>query len=303
MDPEILLIGEALIDIVRRPSQEPQFCPGGSPMNVAIGLGRLGHHPTLATWFGKDEFGRTIADHCQASGVSILEGSDAAPRTPTADARLDEAGHATYVFDIDLQMPAIPDDLHPMLVHTGSIGALVPPMATDVLAYVEASEAFVTFDPNCRPSIMGAPDEVRSLVERYVQAANLVKVSDEDLEWLYPQMSDLEDQARRWLDLGPKIVVVTMGSRGAVAVAKDWAITIPADTSPGLADTVGAGDSFMTGLIHGVLKHERPSDLAETPQIFESILTQAAIMSGITVSRAGANPPWLAELGVDNETR
>jgi len=304
MDTEILLIGEALIDIVRRPDRDPQFCPGGSPLNVAIGLGRLGHHPVLATWFGADEYGRVIASHCAASNVQVLLGSDQAPHTPTADARLDEAGHAQYVFDIDSQMPAIPDSLTPSVIHTGSLGALVPPGAHDVLAYIEAKQgtAFITFDPNCRPSVMGDPAQVLGMVERYVAASNLVKVSDEDLAWLYPSMVTDEvllAQARTWAQSGPQVVVVTRGRRGAIAVTAEADFAVPADTSHIVVDTVGAGDSFMAGLLHGVLTHgyaQQVEGLGKNLEDLAVILTQAAAISGVTISRAGANPPWLSEL-------
>lgn len=298
MDPDVLVIGESLIDIVRRPGCGPQRFPGGSPLNVAVGLGRLGRHPRLATWFGPDESGRLIADHCAESDVSLLPGSDQAPRTSTADATIDAQGHARYVFDIDWRMPPI-HDADAVLVHTGSIGALVEPGATQVLELVESARAFVTFDPNCRPSVMGDPATVVAKVERYVAACDLVKVSDEDLAWLYPETIDQgpENQLRRWLDMGPRAVVLTQGSGGALALTRSAESHVPADTSHGLVDTVGAGDSFMAGLIHGILSWGPPADEVFTdPGILRAILAQAATISGITVSRAGANPPWLTEM-------
>lgn len=319
----ILVIGESLIDIVRRPGCPPQFFPGGSPLNVAIGLGRLGNHPRLATWFADDEYGRLIKDHCAQSGVGISTGSDGAARTSTADASIDDQGHATYVFDIDWRMPPVEDDT-PVLVHTGSIGALVAPGGMDVLEFVESTQAFVTFDPNCRPSIMGDPDTVRPHVERYVAASGLVKVSDEDLMWLYPGITteqEVKAQLRHWLDMGPDAVVLTRGGKGALALMQTctsadgqsavnhestWGndsdglyaeVSVPADTSHGLQDTVGAGDSFMAGLIHGIVTRGHPGDaLLHNPDTLRAILTESAAISGITVSRAGANPPWLSEL-------
>jgi len=302
MNPDILVIGESLIDIVRRPGHEPVYYPGGSPLNVAVGLGRLGHRPQLATWFGADDLGQLIAAHCAESNVDLTPGSDQARRTSTADAHINADGHADYVFDIDWQMPPI-TDCHPVLVHTGSIGALVEPGATQVLDFVESSGAFVTFDPNCRPSIMGDADTVRTKVERYVAASDLVKISDEDLAWLYPEIqTELEalDQLRHWLGTGPLVVVLTQGSRGAMALTEATEVHIPADTSFGLVDTVGAGDSFMAGLIHGLLSQGHPSDGYLTEQeIVTQILTQSARISGITVSRAGANPPWSFEIQND----
>ncbi|MDR0285715.1 MAG: PfkB family carbohydrate kinase [Propionibacteriaceae bacterium] len=304
MTADILIIGETLIDIVRRPGAAPTGFPGGSPLNVAIGLGRLGQHPLLACWYGRDDHGAMIEAHCATSGVDILPGSDQAIRTPTADALLDAAGHATYTFDIDSRLPELPADLAPRLIHVGSISAVTDPGGATALAYVEAhrGRAYITYDPNCRPSIMGEADAVRGRVERYVAAANLVKVSDEDLAWLYPGATTadgLADQARRWLAFGPDVVVVTRGAAGATAYTAGGTVDVPADTAHGLVDTVGAGDSFMAGLIFGLMnrRYTRPgsrigTDLDEV----RAIVAQAAAISGITVSRAGANPPWADEL-------
>jgi len=299
MDPDILVIGESLIDIVRRRTEETEFFPGGSPLNVAVGLGRLGRRPRLATWFGSDELGELIVAHCEESHVEITEGCDRAQCTSTAEATIDENGHATYVFDIDWQMPPLAD-ANPTLIHTSSIGALVEPGATRVLDLIESTEAFVTFDPNCRPSIMGDQGTVRAKVERYVAASDLVKVSDEDLAWLYPgaaTQDEQESQLRTWLTMGPQVVVLTMGARGAMALTESAKIEVPADTSRTLVDTVGAGDSFMSGLINGILSWGPPqSGVFTNPDVLREILAESAVISGVTVSRAGANPPWFSEI-------
>lgn len=306
MNNDILVIGEALIDVVRRPGDEPQCLPGGCAMNVAVGLGRLGYHPVLATWFADDEYGRIITDHCAESGVRFLAGSDQAKHTTTADAAIDDEGKATYTFDIEWQLPPIPEDLRPGLVHTGSLGALVQPGGRDVLAYIEniRQQAFVAFDPNCRPAIMGDPAQARAVIERYVAASDLVKVSDEDLAWLYPATTkaQLLDQAHAWAATGPAVVVVTLGQHGSLAITRTHKeVRVPANTTGPLADTVGAGDSFMAGLIHGLAQSDY--DFAEAKTRFgqdlaelTAILAQAATIAGITVSRAGANPPWAYEL-------
>ncbi|MDR0783601.1 MAG: carbohydrate kinase [Propionibacteriaceae bacterium] len=302
MARELLVIGEALIDVVRRPGQEPQRYPGGSPLNVAIGLGRLGHSPRLATWFGGDGDGELILDHCAESQVRLLAGCDQAPYTSTADATLDERGHATYKFDLDSRMVPLPK-ADWALVHTGSIAAVLEPGASAVLEFVEqmAGQTFISYDPNCRPSIMGDRLAARGMIERYVPAANLVKVSDEDLAWLYPESGseDWLEQAQRWVASGPSVVVVTMGGRGAWAVTAESAWHIPADDRYGLVDSVGAGDSFMSGMLHGILTGGYSEDfaaLAADRTSLEQVLNLAMQTSGVTISRAGANPPWLHEL-------
>ncbi|MDR2974927.1 MAG: carbohydrate kinase [Propionibacteriaceae bacterium] len=306
MESTILVIGEALIDVVWRAGEDARRYPGGSPLNVAVGLGRLGHVPRLATWFGDDEDGILIARHCAASHVALLPGCDQAAHTSTAEATIDASGQASYHFDVNFRMPAIPAGTRPALVHTGSIGALLRPGHADVLAYVESahSEAIVTFDPNCRPSLMGEAAATRELTQRYVAASDLVKVSDEDLAWLYPGTSsedDLVQRARLWISAGPSVVIVTMGALGALAVTADSLLRVPADTRHGLVDTVGAGDSFMAGLIHGMVNHgycqpDRRGALGDSAEDLTAILSQAAAIAGITVSRAGANPPWPDEL-------
>jgi len=302
MTPDILVIGESLIDIVRRRDAETQFFPGGSPLNVAVGLGRLRRHPRLATWYGSDELGELITAHCEESHVELIPGCDKAERTSTAEATIDDEGHANYVFDIDWQMPPIAEP-QATLIHTSSIGALVEPGAAKVLALIQSTNAFVTFDPNCRPSIMGNPDTVRPMVEAYVAASGLVKVSDEDLAWLYPDATTQEaqeSQLKHWLDMGPHAVVLTMGSRGAVGLTSSARIEVPADTSRPLVDTVGAGDSFMAGIINGILNWGPPQSGAFTdPDVLKEILSESAVISGVTVSRAGANPPWFSEIEDD----
>ena len=302
MYPDIVVIGESLIDVVRRPEAETEFFPGGSPLNVAVGLGRLGRKPRLATWFGDDELGELIETHCEESHVSLTPGSDGASRTSTADATIDEHGHADYVFDIDWQMPPI-SDTNAVLIHTGSIGALVEPGASQVLELIESTTSFVTFDPNCRPTIMGDAAEVRTKVERYVAASDLVKVSDEDLAWLYPEaVTDREvmEQLERWLAMGPRAVVLTQGNKGAVGLTHLESVRVEADTSHGLTDTVGAGDSFMAGLINGILSWGPPFDEAFTNlDAMKEILAESALIAGVTVSRAGANPPWFSEIEDD----
>ena len=313
-----LVIGEALIDIVARAGRAPVELPGGSPMNVAIGLGRLGHPTTLATWLGRDARGAAIVAHLAHSGVTLLPGSDGADHTPTALATVDATGHATYRFDLVSRLPplragadaseppgatppgtAMPGA--PAVVHVGSISTVVEPAATAIEHFLAElrGRTTISFDPNCRPSIIGPVDEVRPRVERLVAAADLVKVSDEDLAWLYPG-DDPQDQAIRWLGLGPRLVVVTRGSQGASAVTRGAAAEVPADATVVVADTVGAGDAFTAGLLHALWRRDRlgsPDRLdGLTVADLEQVLAVATRVADITVSRPGADPPWLTEL-------
>ncbi|MDQ2782900.1 MAG: carbohydrate kinase [Actinomycetota bacterium] len=303
--PRVLVVGEALVDAVERNGAPVVEHVGGSPANVAFGLAALDHEVSLATWFGRDDRGRRITEACRAVGASLVEGSDGAERTSVATAVLDENGAASYEFDITWELPPLPDFDGVGHAHTGSIAAVLEPGGSQVLdAFRRAREtATISYDPNLRPSLMGSADEVRGRVEALVALADVVKASDEDIAWLYPDQF-VPDVLRHWSTLGPALSVVTRGGEGALFALYNvgGVVTHPAfDTE--VADTVGAGDSFMAGLISGLLDagllgspaardRLRLASLADVrPAVDRAILT-----GGITVSRAGAYAPSRTEL-------
>lgn len=302
MSQAVLVIGEALIDIVR-PLQGPdQEFPGGSPANVAITLARLGREARLLTWFAADERGQILADHLAESGVELVAGSRSAERTSTALAQLDETGAAQYEFDIDWRVPSVelPPDVS--AVHLGSIAAVLEPGARGAVDIVERlrKRALVTYDPNMRPALMGAPQDVRPKVERLVELSDVVKVSDEDLAWLYAG-ADPVTIARSWQEKGPALVIITRGGEGATAISAREQIEIKTPKIT-VSDTVGAGDSFMGALLDhldaaGLLdvSHRAALRSIDSEEITR-LLTHAAKVAAITVSRPGANPPWREEL-------
>jgi len=298
----VLVLGESLIDIVERAGQEPAEHVGGSPANVAVGLARLGHAVELATWFGSDERGDRVRAHLERDGVRVVPGSDGAARTSTALARLDESGAADYVFDITCDLPDLAAHVPPV-VHTGSISAVLEPAATKTARLLDAAAraATITYDPNARPAIMGSAAAAREQVEALVARADVVKVSDEDVAWLAPG-EELTAVLRGWLALGPALVVVTRGGEGALALtAADGEVSVPAPRVT-VADTVGAGDSFMAGIIDGLaraglLGADRREQLRGVDEsTVRDVLAHAARIAAVTVSRHGANPPTTAEL-------
>lgn len=305
-----LVVGEALVDVVLHPDGSRTEHPGGSPANVAIGLARLGRRADLLTWLADDVHGDLVRRHLAESGVHVLTGSPTPARTSVATATLDPQGAATYAFDLEWALPSswAEDDDDPLVVHTGSIAAVLPPGGPATVELVESRRATstVTYDPNLRPALMGDPATVLPVVERLVRAADVVKVSDEDLAWLLPGVAPAE-VAEQWCGLGPALVVVTHGGEGAFAVtARGARLTVPAPRVT-VADTVGAGDSFMGGLVDGLwsaglLGADRRDALHDVDgETVVAVLARCARIAAITVSRSGANPPWSSELDATTE--
>ncbi|OBG86313.1 ribokinase [Mycobacterium sp. E136] len=292
-----LVIGEALVDIVRRGGEVIGEHVGGSPLNVAVGLARLGRDVDFLTHIGGDERGRRIADHVEACGVRLVEGSTTAARTPTALATLDEQGSAEYEFDIEWQLTGTPEVGPPLVVHTGSIASVLEPgcRATAALLDTYHPSATVTFDPNVRPALTEDADAARARIDRLIERSDVVKASDEDMRWLDPGRTP-EQIAQTWLSLGPSIVAVTLGGQGSFALCAQGLVRLPA-FQVDVVDTVGAGDAYMTGLIDalwtlGLLGAERRRDLARigTDQLTDVVRT-AAMSSALTVSQSGADLP------------
>jgi len=195
-----LVIGESLIDIVGTDEHV-----GGSPLNVAVGLGRLGREVDFLTRIGDDPDGWRITEYANAAGVQLVPGSQTAERTATARATVAEDGSADYEFDLDWQLSGTPTVAPPLLVHTGSIAAVQEPGCLAVAALVDAYHlsATVSFDPNVRPSLIADRELAIQRIGHLVERSDIVKVSEEDLYWLDPARSP-EQIARTWLALGIK---------------------------------------------------------------------------------------------------
>lgn len=300
-----LVIGEALIDVVRRADGSVDEHPGGSPANVALGLSRLGHPVVFATQIGDDARGRLITERLGSAGVQLWDGSVTASATSTAIATLDQSGAAEYEFDITWErFDQLPTD-EVAHVHSGSIATTFQPGAGSVADYFAAERGHVTvsYDPNVRPSLMGEPRDVVATVERLVALSDVVKASDEDIEWLYSG-TPLREVLRRWAELGAALLVVTQGGSGAVAqLGLDGVQANFSAPRVAVVDTVGAGDSFMAGLTSGLLDDgylgslQARSRLREaTPPDIRSSVERALACAAITVSRAAADPPRRDEL-------
>ena len=295
----VLVVGEALVDVVSRADGSVDEAPGGSPANVALTLGRLGRAPRLLTSLADDAHGRAVRAWLEESGVGVT--AVPADRTATATARLDDGGSATYEFDLRWSLPVVPP-LRAGIVHIGSVAALLDPGAAAVRDIVSRlrSSALVTYDPNTRPALLGDPSAVRGQVEDLVNLSDIVKASDEDLLWLYPDREPL-DIAREWLGRGPGVVVVTGGSDGARAVVRAGVVSVPAERVA-VVDTVGAGDTFMGALIDSLVRGGYIDARARGRvreiglDALRDMIRFCARAAAVTVSRPGADPPTRAEL-------
>ena len=292
-----LVIGESLIDIV-----ESDEHVGGSPLNVAVGLARLGRNVDFLTYIADDAYGRRITEYLNAAGVQLVSESRTAERTATARSTIAEDGSADYVFDLDWQLSGTPPVAPPLFVHTGSIAAVQDPGCLAVAALIDTYRvsATVTFDPNVRPSLIADRDLARERIEHLVERSDIVKVSEEDLRWIDPDRPP-ERIAQTWLALGPAIVAVTMADRGAAAVCAAGVARVPARPVQ-VVDTVGAGDAFMVGLIDALwasdlLGAQRRAELAALDlDALTTALEAASAAAALTVGRAGADLPDRAAL-------
>ncbi|MBB5790059.1 carbohydrate kinase family protein [Jiangella mangrovi] len=297
-----VVVGEALTDVIVGRSGAETRHPGGSPANVAYGLGRLGRRTALVTELGADADGDAIRAHLASAGVEVRT-QERAARTSTAVASLGADGSADYKFDLTWDLgPVALGGEPPLVLHTGSLATTVPPGAASVERLVRDVRAgsTVSYDPNIRPALMGPAGDLRERVERLVAGSDVVKASDQDTGWLAPGRSPLE-VARDWLRLGPALVVVTLGGAGAVAVSRGGEVHVPAAPVT-VADTVGAGDSFTAGLLDGLWHEELLGGAARgrlrvvPADVVERVVRRATMAAAVTVSRAGANPPTRDEL-------
>ncbi|KXO99581.1 carbohydrate kinase family protein [Tsukamurella pseudospumae] len=306
MTDRTLCLGEALVDVVLRDGADPTEHVGGSLFNVACGLASLGDPTSILSWWGRDVRGHRIAETAARAGIDVVAGTDGAANTPLAYAHLDAEGRATYEFDLTWDVGPVGDDLERYgHLHTGSFAATLTPGADRVheVAGRIREHATVSYDPNIRPALMGTPAEVLPRVTEMIAMSDVVKASDEDIAWLHPE-EPVEDVMRRWIAAGPAMVVVTRGPWGAYALLVGNRDMLHVDQlTVEVGDTVGAGDSFMAGLVSGLLDAgylgsryaARRLRAAQWSDV-QPALHRAVITSALTVSRAGAYAPSMGEV-------
>lgn len=308
----IRVVGEALIDLVITPDGHVAAALGGAPFNTARAAARLGADVEFGGTLSVDRFGSMLAEQLVADGVSAT-----APRTdlPTtlAAAELDDNGTASYRFYIDgTSAPALVADTsttgsaesaqHVAVFFTGGLGLVLQPMADIVVDMIEQVDAstLVVVDINCRPKIISDRDAYLALVRRALARTDLVKVSDDDLDYLdyLDPGSGPIDAARRLLDDGPRVVLVTAGAEGTSIVTSDGVVEVPVGTLAGpVVDTIGAGDTFGGGLIAwwdaaGLGREMTHGALVQA-------VRAAHAAAAVVVTRQGADPPHRSDLPAD----
>jgi fructokinase len=306
----VAVIGEALIDLV--PGEEPGgyfAVPGGSPYNVAVGLARLGQGVSLMARLSDTAFGRLLRDHARAEGIDLAAAPRAAEPTTLAVVGLDAAGQASYDFYVEgtadwqwtgEEVSAAPGTT--ALLHFGSLASWTPPGDARILDLAQVFRArgdvLVSYDPNVRPGLLGDHGHGQDVVERAVGLAHLVKASEDDITWLYPDLTPGQ-VAQRWLGLGATIVVITRSANGADAyTVGGLALHRPAREVV-VVDTVGAGDSFTAGMIASLIRRDlhEPGRLARSSaDQLAGALDDAILVASITCERRGNDPPTLADL-------
>jgi fructokinase len=297
----IWVCGEVLIDLI--PGADGIRVPhvGGGPANTAKALARLGHDVQFIDGISTDEYGVAARKELLDDEVKLDLALTSDKPTCLAIVSLDANGGAWYefkidgtaTFDFDLKWLPDPSRYKPQVLHIGTLVTVIQPGA-DVLydwAMQVAEFAPIAFDPNIRPSVMGDRDLYEAAVEKWAALSSVIKVSDDDMAWLYPGQK-YEDVAQRWLSDGAALVVVTRGSNGIIGFTADGAVEVDGAKIT-VADTVGAGDTVGAIIVEAMIEK---GILALTGDVLKATLHRAAVAAGITCSRKGAQPPYKHEL-------
>ena len=300
----IVVCGEALIDVVTSRDRTQRATPGGGPFNTARALARLGVPTAFLGHLSDDEFGRELARLLVSDGATLELATIGHEKTTTAVANLDSEGVAEYRFVIEgtsaphLTPDMLPDRLGPEVtaLHLGTLGMVLEPMASTLIDLVGRAHdgRVVMLDPNIRPGLI-PDDEYRARLQEVIAQSTIVKGSEADLAWLYPDMS-YQLAAEQLLDAGVRLAVVTLGPAGAFGAQRDFQVMVDA-AQVEVVDTIGAGDAFGAALLAWL--HDQgalSADLRLEPAGLESALDYACLAAGITCSRPGADPPWKGEM-------
>jgi fructokinase len=298
----ITVVGEALVDLVISPSGEVTAAVGGAPFNTARAAARLGADVAFVGTLSTDRFGDRLAAALRDDGVDVSGAPRVDAPTTLAAAELDERGAATYRFYVEgtsapelVERPDLDGD---GVVFTGGLGLILEPMASVVeTAVVARPAAMVMVDVNCRPPLIVDRDQYRVRVERVVANADIVKVSDDDLAYVYPG-ADPVDAASRLLGIGAGAVLVTRGAAGVDLVTPSDVRVVPVEPVD-VVDTVGAGDTFDGALLAWLSGHGALAREVLTTEVLARAVSAANVAAGFACTRRGADPPRRTDLADD----
>ncbi len=297
----IWVCGEVLIDLI--PGADGVRVPhvGGGPANTAKALARLGHEVQFIDGISSDQYGVMSRKELLDDAVKLDLALKSDKPTCLAIVSLAENGGASYEFEIDgtatfdFSLDWLPDPSRykPNVLHIGTLVTVIQPGA-DVLydwAIRVAEFAPIVFDPNIRPAVMGDRDKYQLAVEKWAAISSVIKVSDDDMAWLYPDQK-YQDVAQRWINDGAALVVITRGADGLVGITADGSVEVPG-VKIEVADTVGAGDTVGAIIVEAMIEK---GILNLNGDVLKGTLHRAAVAAGITCSRKGAQPPYKHEL-------
>jgi fructokinase len=297
---QVWVCGEVLIDLIPD-GTERKAVVGGGPANTAKALAKLGIDAQFIDGISTDKYGQMALKQLHKDGVLLDFVKFSDKPTCLAIVSLNEAGGASYEFVIDgtatfdFSVSWLPDPVanKPSLLHIGTLVTAIEPAASVLFEWAKqvAKVSPIVFDPNIRPAVMSDRAEYVKQVERWVSISSAVKVSDDDIYWLYPGV-ELDLVANKWLAMGPELVVVTFGDKGLTGYRKGEKVAVDAKKVV-VADTVGAGDTVGAILVEAIIEDGLDKLTGDRLSV---MLDRAAKAAAITVSRTGALPPSKDEI-------
>jgi len=297
---QVWVVGEVLIDLIPEGVNRKTIV-GGGPANTAKALAKLGINAQFIDGISTDQYGQMAKKELITAGLKLDYVKYSDKPTCLAIVSLSNSGSATYEFIIDStatfdftsEWLPNPETDRPLLLHIGTLATVIEPGASELFEWAQSvvKVAPIVFDPNVRPAVINDRAQYVAQVERWVAISSAVKVSDEDVRWLYPSLK-IEQVVNNWLKKGPSLVVVTYGDKGLTGYRKSEMVSAEA-VKVNVVDTVGAGDTVGAVLVEAIVKDGLDS---LTGSRLETMLKRAAKAAAITVSRVGANPPTSEEL-------
>ncbi len=297
---QVWVVGEVLIDLIPEGADRKPVV-GGGPANTAKALAKLGIDTQFIDGISSDQYGQMAKKELITAGLKLDYVKYSDKPTCLAIVSLSDSRSASYefvientaTFDFTHDWLPNPQTERPSILHIGTLATVIEPGASVLFKWAQsvAKVASIVFDPNIRPAMISDREQYLAQVERWVAISSVVKVSDDDIKWLYPSL-DIEQVVNNWLKKGPSLIVVTYGDKG-LAGYREGEVVIVEAVKLKVIDTVGAGDTVGAILVEAIVKYGLDT---LTGARLETMLKRAAKAAAITVSRVGANPPMSEEL-------